>query len=91
MWRRLVGFRPHSVSVDWRGLFNAEFGEGFMSEREETYQVAYYHQDDPGRKELTGMMSLDSANAEASRLAYEGYTTQIINAEDEEPEDAVDL
>lgn len=63
-----------------------------MSERkEDTYQVAYYRQDNPGQKELTGKMDLDSVNAEASRLESEGYTTQIINAEDEEPEDAVDL
>jgi hypothetical protein len=62
-----------------------------MPEREETYQVTYYHQDNPGRKELTDRMDLDSANAEALRLESEGYTTQIINADDEEPEDAVDL
>lgn len=63
-----------------------------MTEREEdTYQVAYYSQDDPGRKEFTNRMDLSSAKAEAEVLQAEGYTTQIINAADEEPEDAIDL
>ena len=63
-----------------------------MTEREqETYQVAYYHQDEPGSREFTGRMDLSSAKAEAEVLQAEGYTTQIINATDEEPEDAIDL
>lgn len=36
-------------------------------------------------------MDLGSAKAEAEVLQAEGYTTQIINAQDEEPEDAIDL
>lgn len=56
-----------------------------------TYQVAYYHQDNPGRNEFTSKMDLSSAKAEAEVLQAEGYTTQIINASDEEPEDAIDL
>lgn len=63
-----------------------------MTEREEeSYQVAYYSQDNSGRKEFTGRMDLSSAKTEAEMLQAEGYTTQIINADDEEPEDAIDL
>ena len=63
-----------------------------MTEREEeTYQIAYYHQGEPGSRELTAKMDLSSAKAEAEVLQAEGYTTQIINAPDEEPEDAIDL
>ena len=60
-------------------------------EQEETYQVAYYHQDEPGSKEVTVKMYLSSAKAQAEVLQAEGYTTQIINASNEEPEDAIDL
>lgn len=58
---------------------------------EETYKVAYYHQDEPGSREVTAAMDLSSAKAEAEVLQAEGYTTQIINASNEEPEDAIDL
>ena len=63
-----------------------------MTEREqEIYQVAYYHQDEPGSKEVTAKMDLSSAKAQAEVLQAEGYTTQVINASKEEPEDAIDL
>ena len=43
-----------------------------MTEREqETYQVAYYHQDEPGSKEVTAKMDLSSAKAQAEVLQAE--------------------
>lgn len=62
-----------------------------MTEGQASYQVAYYHQDEPGRREFTAKMDLSSAKSEAEVLQAKGYTTQIINAEGEEPEDAIDL
>lgn len=58
---------------------------------ENRYQVAYYSQDDPESSGTTEEMDWQSAKDEAERLQAGGYTTQIINASGEEPEDAIDL
>lgn len=58
---------------------------------ENRYQVAYYSQNNPESSGTTEEMDRQSAKGEAERLQAECYTTQIINASGEEPEDAIDL